>query len=315
MTTALRRARFAVLGTGGVAITTDPGRLAAATDAALAEIEAVDAACSRFRDDSDLCAVNRAGGQPVVVSPVLVEALLVALRAAVVTGGDVDPTVGRAIRTLGYDRDFGRLPLDGAPVLRVAVAQRWSEIEVDPSARTVRVPAGVELDLGATAKALAADRAAAAAAATAGCGVLVSLGGDIAVAGDPPEGGWPVLVGDRHDIALDHPGPTVAIRHGGLATSGTAARRWRRGGQELHHIVDPRTGRPADEVWRTVSVAAASCVDANIASTAAVIRGEAAVEWLDELGLSARLVAPDGSETLVGAWGGARPNIPQAAVR
>jgi thiamine biosynthesis lipoprotein len=168
------------------------------------------------------------------------------------------------------------------------------------------VPAGVLLDLGATAKALAADRAAQAIGDAAGCGVLVNLGGDIAVAGNPPGEGWRVGIAD--DIGFDarmadvEPGQVVMIRGGGLATSSPSARAWRRDGVVLHHIIVPATGQPADSCWRTVSVAAASCVGANIASTAAIIRGERAVRWLDGLGLPARLVRHDGSTVTVCGW-------------
>jgi thiamine biosynthesis lipoprotein len=160
----------------------------------------------------------------------------------------------------------------------------------------------VSLDLGATAKALAADRAATRAAAVAGCGVLVSLGGDLAIAGPPPARGWEVRVTDSHASGPDADGQTVLLRGGGLATSSATVRRWQRGGQDLHHVIDPHTGRPANVVWRTVSVAASSCVDANIASTAAMIRGETAPAWLESLGLSARLVLPEGSVVRGGGW-------------
>jgi thiamine biosynthesis lipoprotein len=102
-------------------------------------------------------------------------------------------------------------------------------------------------------------------------------------------------------MGLDEPGPVIALQEGGLATSSTSARRWRRGGVEVHHLIDPHTGGSVVETWRTVSVAAGSCVDANVASTAAIIRGANAVEWLEGLGLWARLVAADGDETYVGA--------------
>ena len=161
---------------------------------------------------------------------------------------------------------------------------------------------GVELDLGATAKALAADRAALAASRAAGTGVLISLGGDVAVAGPAPAPGWPVRIAEDHAAPLDAPGPTVSIRSGGLATSGTAVRRWRAGDVELHHIVDPRTGRPAETPWTALTVAAASCVDANAASTAAVVLGEAAAEWLAERRLPARLQGEDGTVVCTGGW-------------
>jgi thiamine biosynthesis lipoprotein len=134
---------------------------------------------------------------------------------------------------------------------------------------------------------------------------MVSLGGDIAVAGQVPEGGWRIRVQDVSGHPDDPPtGPhsIVAITSGGLATSSTTARRWRRGGDLMHHILDPRTGRPASGTWRTVSVAASTCADANTASTAAIIKGQAAPQWLTGWGLPARLVATDGSVLTIGGW-------------
>jgi thiamine biosynthesis lipoprotein len=185
------------------------------------------------------------------------------------------------------------------------VVPGWRSIGLDPAARRLTVPAGVQLDLGATVKGWAADRAAARIAGWLGCGVLVSLGGDTAVAGEPPGGGWPVRVQDVTGLPGAEPGgpaAVVAIREGGLATSSTAARRWRRGGDVLHHILDPRTGVPAVPVWRTVSVAAGSCADANTAATAAVIRGRGAPAWLAGLGLPARLVDVGGGVRAVAGW-------------
>ena len=293
---------FQALGTGCVVLVTDPDRLDAAVAHVRAEVDEIDLACSRFRPDSELERLNAHAGTPVEVGPLLVDAVLVALRAAALTDGDVDPTVGQAMQVLGYDRDFGSLPADGEAVATLVRVPGWRLVRVDRTANTVHVPGGVRLDLGATAKALAADRAATRAAAAAGCGVLVSLGGDLAVAGPPPPRGWEVRVTDSHAAGPDADGQTVRVHSGGLATSSTTVRRWARGGQDLHHVLDPRTGRPAEEVWRTVSVAAASCVDANIASTAAIIRGERAPAWLESLGLPARLVLPEGSVVRVGGW-------------
>ncbi|MGC4987243.1 FAD:protein FMN transferase [Streptomyces sp. DT193] len=299
---------FAALGTTAVLLTADPAR---ADDALLilrAELAAIDAACSRFRPDSELSRANAAAGtRPVPVSALLAEALEAALRAADLTDGAVDPTVGPAVAALGYDRTFAevaaRRPEDTGPASAPRPAAGRRAVRWDPALRLLRLSAGTALDLGATAKALAADRAAHRAAAAVGCGVLVNLGGDLSAAGEPPHGGWRVAIADDHAAPDAGPGrPVVSIRDGGLATSGTAVRSWRRGGRTLHHIVDPATGDIPPPVWRTVSVAAASCVDANTASTAALVLGERAPDWLRGTGLPARLVRTDGSVLYLGAW-------------
>ena len=300
-------ASWRALGTGVQVTVTDGRQLAAARAMLEADLAAVDLACSRFRPDSEIVALDRVtGGGPAEVSPLLAEAIAVALRAARLTDGDVDPTVGAAMNAVGYDRDFSLVAREGPAVkLTVRTIPGWRQVEFDERAHLLRLPPGVRLDLGATAKAWAADRAATRIATATGSGVLVSLGGDVAVSGRAPDGGWRIRVQDVSGRPEDPPtGPSavVAIRTGGLATSSTAARRWRRGGDILHHILDPRTGLPAAVVWRTVSVAAATCTDANIASTAAIIRGRAAPAWLTELGLPSRLVDEAGRVHTVAGW-------------
>lgn len=295
------RSTFRALGTTADIHTLAAADLDLAVDTVRGELDAIDLACSRFRPDSDLERVNATPGLWVRVSALLMQALAVALRAANLTDGDVDPTVGASLVRMGYDRDFAALmPFGASPGVPVP-APGWRSVQLDPATSCVRIPPGVRLDLGATAKALAADRAARAAAGATGGGVLVSLGGDIAVAGDPPPDGWTVGLADAHDAAPE-PGASVLLASGGLATSSTTVRRWTRGDTTHHHILDPHDGRPAAEVWRTVSVAAASCVDANIASTAAMIRGEAAPDWLEALGLPARLVRTDGRVERTAGW-------------
>ena len=285
---------------------TEPGALDAARALLEADLAALDAACSRFRPDSELAQLDQADGLPVPVSPLLAEAVAVALRAAELTGGDVDPTVGEAIVAAGYDRDFTLIPADGPAVnLVVRAVPGWHQVRLDLGSRTLTMPAGVRLDLGATAKAWTADRSAARIAGTLDTGVLVGLGGDISVAGPAPDGGWRIRVQDvtgHPDEDPCGPATVVAITGGGLATSSTTARRWRRGGSVLHHILDPRTGLPPAPVWRTVSVTAATCADANTASTAAIIRGDAAPGWLARLRLPARLVADSGRVETVAGW-------------
>jgi len=292
---------FPALGTTAVVATERREHLAAAVEAVRATIDEIDRACSRFRPDSEISRLNAtAGGPPRPVSRTFLRATRCALRAAALTDGDVDPTIGSSLRAAGYDRDFAAIR-SGGPV-RFRRAGGWRCVELDAAHATVRLPAGVELDYGATAKALAADMAATAAATVTGAGVLVSLGGDIATAGGAPAGGWIVRVAENSLGDADQPGQTISISSGGLATSSTTARRWIRGTASVHHILDPATGAPVPERWRTVSVAAATCVDSNVASTAAIIRGDWAIGWLEELALPARLVAADGSVTLTGGW-------------
>jgi thiamine biosynthesis lipoprotein len=297
-------ARWEAIGTTVSVHVTDPAALEPVRCRVAAEVAAIDAACSRFRPDSELTRLNERGGRPTRVGPALNEAIAVALRAARLTDGIVDPTVGEALILAGYDRDFAQLSTRQAGPLRAVRVPGWKVVRHDAANGIVTVPPGVRLDLGASAKALLADRAAAAAAAACpGCGVLVNLGGDIAVAGPAPATGWAVGVADDHRAGADQ---TITISDGGLATSSTTVRRW---GPGRHHIIDPRTGIPAGSCWRTVSVAAASCVEANTAATAAIVLGPVAQRWLAEHGLPARLVASNGTAVAVGDW----PEEPRAA--
>jgi thiamine biosynthesis lipoprotein len=306
---------FRALGTRAVVATADPDALPLARALLVVGLRAFDLACSRFRADSELAALNRAAGRPVEVGELLWDAISVAVRAAEETDGLVDPTVGRSLRLAGYDRPFARVSLRDGRLVRPEFERPagWRELDLDAGRRAVRVPAGVELDLGATAKALAADALAGAAAAVTATGVLVSLGGDVAVAGEAPGAGWAIRLADDHAAPLDVPGPIVAVTRGGLATSGVAVRRWQTVAGELHHIVDPRTGRPADAVWRTATVAARSCVEANAASTAAVILGADAPAWLEARCLPARLVHADGAVVRVAGWPPEEPEAPRRA--
>jgi thiamine biosynthesis lipoprotein len=261
------------------------------------ELGRIDAAVNRFRPDSEIRRIAGRLPHGVTVSPLLAQFVRRALDAAVLTGGRVDPAVGRSIDAIGYDRDIALIEDDAGPV-RAVVSLRppWRSVRLDGDRLTV--PAHLRLDLGATAKALAADLVAARTADVLGYAVLLSLGGDIATAGPEPAEGWHVLVQD----GPCEPAATVRLTAGcGLATSSTIRRTWTRGGETLHHIVDPRTGLPAPRAWRTVSVAATSCVLANAYATAAVVTGSTAPGWLDDRA-AARLVAADGAVTAVGGW-------------
>jgi thiamine biosynthesis lipoprotein len=291
---------FPALGTTAVVAVTDSDRLAEARARVNETIQAYDRACSRFRADSELSALNARAGGWITVSPLLYAAIEAGIRAAALTGGAVDPTVGAALIALGYDRDFAALR--GRTRCEVVPVPGWRTVQLDPPASAVRVGRGVRLDLGATAKAQAADGAAAAAARACRCGVLVSLGGDLSLAGDPPPDGWPVRVTDDHRAGVGAPGQWISLHTGGLATSSMCVRQWRtEDGSIAHHLVDPASGGPACARHRTVSVAAASCLEANIASTAALVRGDGE-QWLRSLGLPARLAGHDGEVVHLGGW-------------
>jgi thiamine biosynthesis lipoprotein ApbE len=293
--------RTRALGTIAELVVTDSGALVAASELLELELARIDRVASRFRTDSELSRLNAAAGGAAAVSADLFEAVDVALDMAATTDGLVDPTVGRAMERLGYDRDFaqvrdgvtGELPPPHA-------VPGWRCVVLDRAHGTVTLRDDVALDLGATAKALAADRAASTIAARLGCGVLVSLGGDASVAGPTPAGGFAVGIGDSC-TAPEAP-EAVGISTGGLATSGIGVRWWRLGSCQVHHIVDPTTGLPAAECWRTVTTTAASCVQANAATTAAVVLGRDAVDWLERLRLPARLVHVDGSVVTTRGW-------------
>jgi thiamine biosynthesis lipoprotein len=223
------RETFRVFGTTATLLLTDAAALPAARELADAELAAVDLACSRFRADSELTRVNEADGGSTEISPLLATLIGEALRAARLTAGDVDPTCATALTALGYDRDFDEVKAraqrdsrgDAASAAAAssldAPAGRvpgWRKVELSTDPPRVTLTGGAQLDLGATAKAWAADRCAEVIAAQLGCAVLVSLGGDIAVAGEAPAGGWRVRVTDDHAAGPDAPGQTVAINAG-----------------------------------------------------------------------------------------------------
>ena len=306
---------------------TEPGLLNAAEEIIRQVLAAVDHACSRFRADSELVALQPRMASGVRVSPMFRLLLERALDAARMTGGDVDPTLGADLAALGHGPNIsaelsspantvGRpgirsVPVSPAPSPSDPVpplaprAPGWSRVHVDGDVLTV--PAGLRLDLGASAKAVAADLAAAEVHRRLGCGVLVSLGGDLASAGPGPQdeqseaksGQWQILV---RDLPAD-PAQHISLAPGfALATSSTQKRRWLHQGTQVHHILDPRFGLPAEPVWRSVTVAAPTCLEANAFSTGAIVRGFKALEWFRTAGVSARFVDSRGRVATTGDW-------------
>ena len=304
----MRSASWRALGTNADLLVTG-GDLDIARTAVEATLGEIDATYSRFRSDSELMEVNRRAGETVPLSPLLARAIEAAIRAALLTDGLCDPTIGQSLLRIGYDDDFSVIAAGSGPIeVKLERAPGWQTLRFDAEARTLRAPRGVIIDLGSTGKALASDLAAEAAVAAMGRGgALVSLGGDIAIAGRVPTDGWHIRIADDSSlpptaVVAGEPAEVVRIHEGAIATSSTMVRRWMRGRVTVHHLIDPHTGVPARSPWRTVSVAAATCTDANAAATAALIRGEDAPEWLASLGLAARFVRNSGHIERVGGW-------------
>ena len=252
---------------------------------ALAEIQTLfaarEAVFSRFRSDSELSRLNRNETSIVEVTPTFARAVSAALAAAEQTRGLVDPTLGAALEAAGYDRDFAELRPTDRP-LGPAQPGSWRALRI--VGRILFRPAGTKLDLNGVVKSMAVDDAVAL---LPGDG-FVSAGGDLAT---------------RGEMVVRLPaGELVALHGGGIATSGSSRRSWVRGGELQHHLIDSRTGRPARSCWTDVTVAAGSCLAADVAARAAFLLSEAGPRWLDEHGLAGSFVAPAGVSAENRTW-------------
>ena len=300
-----RHDRFRAIGTTATVVVVRPDQADQAEAILRDELQAIDLACSRFRPDSELQYLHDQAGRVVEVSPLLFHALTVAVAVAEKTQGAVDPTVGNAIAVLGYDRYFEEIDVEfNPPSLALGPVAGYGHIHLDAPRRAVRIPRGVRLDLGSTAKALVGRPAVAHIADHLGTGTLVSVGGDVAVAGPPPPDGWPIGIAVDSSTPGDGVDQVVAIRQGGLASSSTAVRKWTVGSETVHHIIDPSTGNCSSPYWTLVSATGTSCVDANALTTAAVVWGAKAVERLRAFDQAVRLVRHDGEVLVLGGWPG-----------
>lgn len=295
---------FAAIGTHITIVASDALAMTSAVRIAREVLAGLDLAASRFRPDSELVRLNRlavGGDLDEAISPMLTAAVQGALRTAHLTDGLVDPTIGAALEAAGYDEDLdavrAREPrAAGAP--RPATGYR--RLQLDVERRRLRVPQGTVLDLGASAKALAADLIAQRLGAGLPGGFLVDLGGDIAIGGRVPTDGWQLGV----ELADGSLAQVITTTGQAVATSSTQLRVWRTDtGRPQHHILDPRTGEVAQPVWAQVTACAASALEANAATTAAIIHGADAPAWLAGIGIPALLIPTDGSAPVrVAGW-------------
>jgi thiamine biosynthesis lipoprotein len=291
---------------------TDPGALPAARRLVIRQFAAAERVAARFRRDAEIHRLYKAAGRPITVSPLLAELVSAALIAAERTGGDVDPTVAAAMRRV-HGRPDGAQPvarrrdLSAIPACGSASTARpvpgWEQVHLD--GRRLQVPVGTTLDLSATATSVICDQAAARVHDRLGVGVLVGLGGDGASAGPAPDGGWRVAVIDRTG---DRDAEVILPAGAALATSHLTARSGAPGATPSPdldgpgHLIDPRTGCPPASVWRMATAIGFTSLEAATYTSATLVRGTSAREWLTRLWIPARLITVHGGEIDVGPW-------------
>lgn len=251
---------------------------------------------SRFRTDSDLSRLNTSNGHPMTVPPALWKVLTVALEKAEQSEGLVQPTMLAQLEAAGYDRSFDVLGLDNWAMSQHKPVLDWRLIALNVRTHTVTLPHGMRLDLGGVAKGWSADRAAHWLAALGPA--LVDAGGDITVSGPMADGQpWPIAI--ANPFLSEESLGTLLLSHGAVATSGRDYRRWMRGSVEQHHIIDPRTGRPARSDVLSATVIAPDGPTAEMAAKAALILGsQDGLKWLNDHPSFAGLLVLDNSRVV-----------------
>lgn len=291
--------RFRALGADVELLVVDQARLGEIAGHVRIVFDEIDRTFSRFRLDSELARLGWLPGMRQPASPLFLELLDLAVRAARDTAGWFDPTIRDALEAAGYDRSIERIESEGPGPVHLSHAPGWWDaIDYDRAGGWVRIPPRVRLDFGGIGKGFAVDLALRSLPPNHG-GVLLNAGGDLGVRGPAPEGGWQI------DIAADADSPvetTVTLHAGALATSGLGRRSWVRDGEQLHHLIDPRTGLPGRSPWRSVTVATRDCAAAEVAAKVAWLMGDAGPAWLDGLGVAGRLAGTNGRIVTVGQW-------------
>lgn len=261
---------------------------------------------SRFVDDSELCQLNEHAGAPVFLSRATFDVVALAIDAWRATDGWFDPTLLDALVASGYDATFDEVAARESTV----VSERFvagdptgpGSIEIDPRSAMVLLPAGLHLDLGGIGKGRAADLVFTQLMDDGATGACVDMGGDLRLGGSNAEGtGWSVVIDDPF-----RPGEDLAVlglAAGSVTTSSTRRRRWSTTDGGAHHLLDPRTASPSASGLTSVTVLAADAAWGEAHAKAALVAGPTAGRSLVErAGLSALLVADDGTLIEVGAF-------------
>jgi FAD:protein FMN transferase len=254
---------------------------------------------SRFIADSELSLLNQQTGTPVAVSDLLYNVLATALTAAQATGGVYDPAMLDQLEKIGYDRTFDAIAaVDFDPIIPGEPGGRWRGIKVNPIYREVTLPAGIKLDFGGIAKGMAVDAALERLGQSGISPAMVNAGGDLAVLGLPPgENAWAIAVPGREHYW------SLPLHHGAIATSGIAHRHWRQGNTLRHHLLDPRTGLPAQSDLWSVTVVADRCEQAEVAAKVAFILGSRqGADFLRKHHIAGLLIHEDGTWETAEPW-------------
>lgn len=297
----LGRHSFTAMGTT-VTVLAPAAQITRAADIVRALFDEWERTLSRFLPESELSRLNAQTGTSVGVSPLLWSVLTTALQAARATDGRYDPTLLRQMLWIGYDRSFSEMRTDGAvprhPAWEARIGGDWRRIQLDPTRRTVTLPAGAGLDFGGIAKGMAVDAALEHLRGDGLIPALVNAGGDLAVSGQPPDQGeWPLAVPGRDNHW------TIPLRRGAMATSTITKRNWRQGDVVRHHLIDPTTGEPARSDLLSVTAVAATCQQAEVAAKVALLLGsEAGVRFLEENRLAGLLIPRSGDFITAGLW-------------
>ena len=254
---------------------------------AFTRLRDLESTLSRFLPDSELNWLHDKAEQWVTVSPDLFSALRWSRRLYDETAGRFDPTIREALETLGYDRTFREID-PATPLRATSPAPGFDAVQLDAKRSTVWIPNGARIDLGGVGKGLAADIVVREVMAAGAAAVYVSFGGDIQAAGEPPEGGWQVPL--LHPVT-NNPIAVHTLTEGALVMSTVAIRRWSVAGVTMHHIIDPRNGRPTSGDVVAVAVTTRSAARAEGLAKAAIVAGmPGAVELLHTARVNAWVV-------------------------
>lgn len=279
-----------------------PDQVGRGFQAARQFIAAAEARFTRFNEISELAALNRSGGAWFQASPELFEVMLLAQQLFRETGGLFDPAILPALENAGYDKCLDAIKLDGVSPVRSGQPGRsdFGAIRLDADRRGIYLPIGTRIDLGGIAKGWIAEQAARVLARFSPV-CAVNAGGDQFAVGVPPEGAWPVALEDPYDAST-----ALAVLYlpaGALATSAVTRRRWQQAGRERHHLIDPRTGEPAETDWRSVTVIAPHAAQAEAYAKALLLAGRRDAAWLSDRRDDVTYFAVDAERRL---WGSAR---------